>query len=97
MEEITSLQGYILTRLDGLKDMLTEQHRILERLAAGQKELLAAVEASADSRLTKLLQYWPLIVSSAVKHVLTVLTIGVMIRQGADATSVMDAILKMLP
>lgn len=87
-------QGYILTRIDGLHAMMNDQKVLIEKLLAGQKELLKSVEANGSSRLMKLLQYWPQAVAMGTKHVLTVITIAAMVRQGADATSVLDFISK---
>lgn len=92
MEETTVMQGYALIRLDGLKDMLTEQGRLLEKILDKQEKLLKASEASGDGRLMKLLKYWPQIVGAGARHILTVITVGAMIRQGSDATSILDFI-----
>jgi len=94
MAEITG--DYPLIRLDGLRDMLAKQERLLEDLLLGQRALLVAMEAAPDTRWTRLLQYWPQAVAMGVRHVLTVLTIGAMIKQGADATTLIDAISKLL-
>ncbi len=92
MEETTVMQGYALIRLDGLKDMLVDQGKMLEKILSTQEKLLKAVEASDSGRLTKWLKYWPQIVGAGASHILTVITVGAMIRQGADATSVLDFI-----
>lgn len=89
-----TIPGYTLTRIDGLKDILIRQERLLEEILRRQGDIAKAVESSAEGRLSRLLQYWPQIVAAGIRHILTVLTIGMMIRQGADATSVLDFISK---
>ena len=89
-----TIQGYMLTRLDGLKDMMTKQERLLEEVLRSQGDIARSVESSVEGRLSRLLRYWPQIVAAGIRHILTVLTIGMMIRQGADATSVLDFISK---
>lgn len=90
----TTIQGYMLTRFDKLQDMLIEHRAILTDLRTGQAALLVAAEQRRDSALEKLLRSWPLIVTAAVKHIITVGTIFFMVKQGADATSILDFLSK---
>lgn len=85
-------QGYTLTRIDGLKDMLTRQEKLLEQIIAGQKELTEAVKkiGTGPGWVRKI----P-VNKRVIKNGATLIMGGSMLLQGTDVMTVLGAISKM--
>jgi hypothetical protein len=98
MQDIQMAQSYMLSRLDELRAMSQQTLTKLEEMQ-GLLQALPAAETTKPSLLSRLQTWLPLLQqlgAMVIKHLITVLMIWYMIKDGGSSLTVAEMLLKLL-